>query len=120
MLGDRIDTFGPKVWLVNTGWTGGAYGVGERIRLRDTRSLLHAALAGALDGVPFERDPIFGVEVPQRVPGVPSNLLTPGRTWRDQEAFDRTALELARMFRCNFETYADDMSAEVRGAAPGR
>jgi phosphoenolpyruvate carboxykinase (ATP) len=118
MLGDMIDAHAPRVWMLNTGWTGGPYGVGERLRLRDTRALLHAALSGALDDAPYERDPVFGFEVPQRVPEVSAKLLTPRRAWADRGAYDRAAATLATMFRRNIERYAADTDPQVLAAGP--
>ena len=118
MLGDRIDRHGAGVWLINTGWTGGSYGTGRRIALRHTRRMVSAALGGELDGVPTRTDPVFGLEVPERIAGVPDELLTPRDTWSDKEAFDEQAAKLARMFAENFERYAEEVSEEVRSAGP--
>ena len=93
---------------MNTGWTGGPVGEGERIPIAATRALLHAALAGRLEGVQYRTDPVFGFQVPVEVPGVESVLLDPRSTWRDPEAYDRKAQELARMFHENFERFAAD------------
>jgi phosphoenolpyruvate carboxykinase (ATP) len=106
------------VWLVNTGWTGGPYGAGERMRIDHTRNMVRAALSGALDDVPYEPDPVFGVEVPLRVPDVPDEVLRPRGTWADPTAYDVKARELAEMFVENFEDYADGVSEAVRGAGP--
>ena len=103
MLGEKLDRHGASVWLVNTGWTGGPFGVGHRMPITATRGLLHAALSGALDNVAFRVDPVFGFEVPVSVPGVESALLDPRSTWADPEAYDAKARELADMFRANFE-----------------
>jgi phosphoenolpyruvate carboxykinase (ATP) len=118
MLGEKLDEHGSRVWLVNTGWTGGQFGEGERMPIEATRALLHAALSGALESVEYRTDPIFGFEVPVEVPAVDSHLLDPRSTWADPEAYDRKARELARMFRDNFEKYADDASAETLAAGP--
>src|SRR5262245_7501328 len=101
MLGERLDGHAAPAWLVNTGWTGGPYGTGERMDIDHTRQMVRAALSGALDGIPTRRDPVFGVEVPVEVPGVPAPFLDPRGTWQDQDAYDRQALELARMFAAN-------------------
>ncbi|HVP75227.1 MAG TPA: phosphoenolpyruvate carboxykinase (ATP) [Gaiellaceae bacterium] len=106
MLGRKLDEHGSAVWLVNTGWTGGPFAEGERMPIAATRALLHAALAGRLEGVQFRTDPVFGFQVPVEVPGVESRLLEPRSTWRDPEAYDRKARELAQMFRDNFEKFA--------------
>ena len=119
MLGERIARHGVKVWLVNTGWTGGPYGTGTRMKLSHTRAMVRAALAGALDGTAFAKDPVFGIEVPVSVPDVPAEVLVPRRTWADPSAYDAQARELARMFRENFEQYRSQVPAEVAAARPG-
>jgi phosphoenolpyruvate carboxykinase (ATP) len=118
MLGEKLVEHGARVWLVNTGWTGGQFGAGERMPIEATRALLDAALSGALEEVEYRTDPIFGFEVPVEVPGVDSRLLDPRSTWADPDAYDRRARELARMFRDNFERYADDASDETLAAGP--
>src|SRR5215211_816223 len=106
MLGGKLDERGSRVWLVNTGWTGGPFGEGERMPISATRALLGAALEGELDDVVTREDPVFGFRVPVDVPGVDGKLLDPRSTWADPEAYDRKALELARLFRENFETFS--------------
>jgi phosphoenolpyruvate carboxykinase (ATP) len=118
LLGDKLTKHGSRVWLVNTGWTGGPYGVGERMKLRYTRAMLHAALEGKLDEVATERDPIFGLEIPLECPDVPSAILRPRDTWTDKEAYDTQARALAGMFKENFEKFADGVPDEVRSAGP--
>jgi phosphoenolpyruvate carboxykinase (ATP) len=118
MLADRLHEHGVRAWLVNTGWTGGPYGTGERMPIDQTRAMVRAALSGALDDVDSERDPVFGVEVPTACPGVPSEVLRPRDTWSDPEAYDRQAAALARMFAENFTAYADRVPEEVRAAGP--
>jgi phosphoenolpyruvate carboxykinase (ATP) len=118
MLGERIARHGTRVWLVNTGWTGGPYGVGHRMKLALTRAMIDAALSGRLDHAHFAPDPVFGFGVPGRVPGVPSDLLSPRGTWTEGAAYDAQAARLAAMFRKNFEAYAAQVSAEVREAGP--
>jgi phosphoenolpyruvate carboxykinase (ATP) len=108
MLGAKLDEHGSAVWLVNTGWTGGAYGEGERMPIQATRALLAAALSGGLDRVEYRTDPVFGFEVPVAVPGVDARLLDPRSTWADAEAYDRSARELAAMFRDNFTQFGAD------------
>jgi phosphoenolpyruvate carboxykinase (ATP) len=118
LLGERIARHGVRVWLVNTGWTGGGYGMGRRMKIAHTRAMINAALSGALDGVPFRRDPVFDVEVPASCPGVPETVLTPRATWRDPSAYDAQAAKLAGMFADNFRTFEDAVDADVRAAGP--
>jgi len=118
MLGERIAKHGARVWLVNTGWTGGAYGTGSRMKLSHTRTMVRAALAGALDGATFRKDPVFGFEVPTAVPDVPAGILDPRATWKDAAAYDAQARKLARMFRDNFATFAAGVDAAVAAAGP--
>jgi phosphoenolpyruvate carboxykinase (ATP) len=120
LLGDRIARHGAKVWLVNTGWTGGPYGTGRRMKIAHTRAMIGAALAGALERVEFRRDPVFNVEVPVACPGVPESVLTPRATWADPAAYDAQAGRLARMFVDNFAAFEAEADADVRAAAPGR
>jgi phosphoenolpyruvate carboxykinase (ATP) len=117
MLGERLDRHGATVWLVNTGWTGGPFGEGERMPITATRALLRAALEGDLDRVEYRTDELFGFEVPVEVPGVEQGLLDPRSTWRDPEAYDAKARELATMFRRNFERF-HDADAAVAKAGP--
>ncbi len=118
MLGEKLREHGSHVWLVNTGWTGGGYGVGRRMKLGYTRAMVRAALAGELADVPTEIDPVFGISVPTSVPGVPAEVLSPRKTWADPEAYDRAAATLAGMFRENFAQFADQATPEVRAAGP--
>jgi len=118
MLAERLERHDVPVWLVNTGWTGGPYGIGERMRIDHTRTMVRAALSGALSDVRYETDPVFGIGVPTTVPGVPSDVLRPRETWADPAAYDAKAHELAAMFAENFEDYADGVSAPVRNAGP--
>jgi phosphoenolpyruvate carboxykinase (ATP) len=108
MLGEKLDEHGSAVWLVNTGWTGGPYGEGQRMPIAATRALLRAALDGELDQVEYRMDPIFGFEVPVEVPGVDSSLLDPRSTWSDPDAYDEKARYLATRFRENFEKFGAD------------
>jgi phosphoenolpyruvate carboxykinase (ATP) len=119
MLGEKL-TAHPHatVWLVNTGWTGGPFAEGHRMPIAATRGLLRAALEDGLRSVPYRVDPVFGFEVPVSVPGVEDELLDPRSTWRDPEAYDRKARELARMFRDNFEQFAQAAGADVAAAGP--
>jgi phosphoenolpyruvate carboxykinase (ATP) len=117
MLGERIAVHGTSSWLVNTGWTGGPYGVGQRIKIAYTRAMIRAALEGKLDNAQFEQDPIFGVFVPTAVPGIPSEVLKPRGLWKDGASYDAKARELAQRFAKNFENYSDARE-EVRAAGP--
>jgi phosphoenolpyruvate carboxykinase (ATP) len=120
LLMDRLDRFDVPVWLVNTGWTGGPYGVGERMNIAHTRNMVRAALDGSLAGVQTVIDPVFRVAVPTQVPGVPSEILRPRSTWPDPAAYDLEARKIAHMFHENFEAYADGVSKAVRDAGPIR
>ncbi|HEX6201927.1 MAG TPA: phosphoenolpyruvate carboxykinase (ATP) [Thermoanaerobaculia bacterium] len=118
LLGERIRRHRARVWLINTGWSGGPYGEGERIRLRYTRRMVHAAIDGELEGVETVEDPVFGLAVPKRVEGVPDDLLRPRSTWADPARYDAKAVELAEMFAKNFEQFAGGVSEAVRAAGP--
>lgn len=118
VLRDKINEFDSHVWMINTGWTGGPFGVGERIRIPHTRAMLNAALEGDLDDVAYQADPIFGLNVPQEIDGVPKEILTPRDTWDDPAAFDVQAAKLAGMFRQNFEQYAATVDEAVLAAGP--
>ncbi len=120
LLGELIATHQVNVWLVNTGWSGGPYGVGQRMKIAYTRALVSAALSGALAEVATTLDPIFGVAVPQACPGVPTEVLNPRNTWADKAAYDVQANKLAAMFTENFKTFADQVTPEVRAAGPVR
>jgi phosphoenolpyruvate carboxykinase (ATP) len=117
-LGEKIARHDAKVWLVNTGWTGGAYGVGSRMKISHTRAMIRAALSGQLDNVAYETDPIFNLAVPQSVPGVPAEVLKPRNTWKDPAAYDEQARKLARMFVDNFKTFEADAAPDVTAAGP--
>jgi phosphoenolpyruvate carboxykinase (ATP) len=118
LLAAKLKAHGSQVWLVNTGWTGGVYGEGSRIKLGYTRAMLDAALGGALESVRFEPDPVFGLPVPASCPGVPAELLQPRRTWKDPAAYDQRARHLAGLFQKNFEKYAARAPEAVRQAGP--
>ncbi len=118
LLGQLIDRHDARTWLVNTGWTGGAYGAGHRMQLKHTRRMITAALSGDLDGVETQEDAAFGLRIPVHVPGVPDEVLQPRQTWDDPDAYDRQAAKLVTMFRENFEKYADDVPESVRNAGP--
>lgn len=116
LLGEKIARHGSRVWLINTGWTGGPYGTGHRISLPLTRAMLRAALSGRLDGVETRVDPFFGLHVPTSCPDVPAEMLDPRTTWREKAAYDVQAKKLAAMFEANFAQFADMVSEEVRNA----
>jgi phosphoenolpyruvate carboxykinase (ATP) len=118
LLGELIDRHNVACWLVNTGWTGGPYGVGSRMPIKETRALLAAALDGSLNNSPMTKDPIFGFDVPTKVAGVDENILIARNTWDDKSAFDAQANKLAKMFVENFKIYKDYVSDVVKAAAP--
>lgn len=118
LLGERIARHDAKVWLINTGWTGGPHGVGRRVSIPHTRAMVNAALDGKLDDVPTWEEPTFGLHVPGTCPEVPSELLRPRDSWPDGAAYDAQAAKLAGMFRDNFEIFAQDVSEAVRAAGP--
>ena len=117
MLGKLLDQHKSSVWLINTGWSGGAYGTGKRMKLAFTRAMINAALAGDLDDAKTETDPVFGLTIPTEVKDVPSDVLNPRRTWTDGAAYDAQAKKLSEMFRRNFEKFGDVDSA-VKNAGP--
>ncbi|HWP03425.1 MAG TPA: phosphoenolpyruvate carboxykinase (ATP), partial [Gemmatimonadaceae bacterium] len=117
MLGRLLDRHGASVWLVNTGWVGGPYGVGSRMKLPYTRAMVRAALSGALDDTPTESDPVFRLARPVDVPGVPAEVLDPRAMWADKAAYDAQARRLAEMFRKNFERFGD-VDPAIAAAGP--
>jgi phosphoenolpyruvate carboxykinase (ATP) len=119
LLREKIASHGATCWLVNTGWTGGAYGSGQRMPIKATRALLTAALDGSLAEAEFRKDPNFGFEVPVKVEGVPDMLLDPRRTWNDKEAYDAQAEKLVQMFADNFAQYVPYIDDDVKAAAIG-
>ncbi len=118
LLAEKMKKHGTRVWLVNTGWSGGAYGVGKRIKLAHTRAIVDAIHSGALVNAKTQRDPIFGLDVITEVPNVPSEILDPRNTWSDKAAYDAMAKKLAALFNKNFATYESGVSEEVCAAAP--
>jgi phosphoenolpyruvate carboxykinase (ATP) len=118
LLAAKMKQHGARVWLVNTGWSGGAYGTGKRIKLGHTRAILDAIHSGALAEAKKQRDPVFGFEVVTECPGVPSEILIPRNAWSDQAAYEATARKLADLFTKNFATYEAGVSAEVKDAKP--
>jgi phosphoenolpyruvate carboxykinase (ATP) len=117
-LGERIARYQSRVWLVNTGWTGGAFGVGRRMSISHTRAMISAALAGQLDTVSYQRHPIFNLEMPLSCPDVPSSVLDPRSTWADSAAYDQQAMKLATMFVDNFKAFEGDVDRAVVDAGP--
>ncbi len=118
LLARKIKEHKVDCWLVNTGWSGGPYGIGERMPIKLTRALLNAALDGTLSRGSFVEDPVFGVAVPTSVPGIPNEVLQPRHTWADKEAYDEKAQHLARLFEENFRQFEDGTPSEVRAAGP--
>jgi phosphoenolpyruvate carboxykinase (ATP) len=118
MLGKKLKESGANVWLINTGMTGGVYGIGKRMSLKYTRALITEALNGDLENVTFETLPIFNFQIPTACPGVPSEILNPRNTWSDKAAYDAKATELAIKFNDNFKKYAAQASEEILAAAP--
>ncbi|MCP5109655.1 MAG: phosphoenolpyruvate carboxykinase (ATP) [bacterium] len=118
LLGEKIARHKVDCWLINTGWSGGPYGVGSRMKLAFTRAMIRAALSGALNSVPMRKDPIFGVDVPEQCPDVPSEVLEPRKTWSDPNAYDQQARKLAGMFKENFKQFAADANEAVCNAGP--
>ena len=118
MLSAKMQDAGVNVWLVNTGWTGGPYGTGKRMKLKYTRAMITAALEGKLGGVSYHVHPIFGLNIPKECPNVPSEVLNPKDTWTDKEAYDRKAKQLAQSFKDNFEKFAEYANEEIMAGAP--
>ncbi|MFZ0844609.1 MAG: phosphoenolpyruvate carboxykinase (ATP), partial [Pseudolabrys sp.] len=118
LLRHYINQHGADVWLVNSGWTGGIYGVGRRMPIKATRTLLTAALNGSLNNADFRTDPYFGFAVPTSVPGVEPHLLNPFKTWKDKAEFDKTARGLVGMFQKNFLKFESHVTADIKAAAP--
>ncbi|HEX6386232.1 MAG TPA: phosphoenolpyruvate carboxykinase (ATP), partial [Anaerolineae bacterium] len=120
LLGQKLDRHGSQVWLVNTGWTGGPYGVGSRMKLAHTRRMVSAALSGELDDVETFTEPYFNLQVPRHIDGVPNEVLNPRNTWADPQAYDAQARKLVEMFARNFEQFKETVSESVRAAGPMR
>lgn len=118
MLGKKMKEHKVNVWMINTGWSGGPYGIGQRMKLPFTRAMITAALEGKLDNASFEEHPVFGMQMPTACPNVPSEILNPRNTWEDKAAYDAKAKELAAQFVKNFEKYASGVNAEILDAAP--
>jgi len=120
LLGEKIKEHNVQCWLVNTGWTGGPYGVGSRMKIKFTRAMLTAALEGKLDSVKYNKDPFFNLLIPESCPDVPSEVLNPKNTWQDKEDYDKQAKKLANMFIENFKDYEDAASEEIKNAGPNK
>ena len=118
MLGDKMEKSDVNVWLINTGWSGGAYGTGSRIKLKYTRAMISAALNGDLDKVEYQNHPVFGLKMPVTCINVPKELLNPKNTWADGNLYDEKANELAKAFKLNFEQFADNTNEEILEALP--
>jgi phosphoenolpyruvate carboxykinase (ATP) len=118
LLGEKLEQHGSKVWLVNTGWTGGPYGAGQRMKLNYTRRMVSAALSGELDDGETFTEPFFNLEIPAHVAGVPDEVLNSRHTWRDGAAYDAQAARLVEMFVANFKQFEDGVSEEIRAAGP--
>ncbi len=118
LLGRKVREHGVSCWLINTGWTGGPYGVGRRIDIVHTRAMLNAALSGKLENIALREDPIFGLRVPTHCPGVPDSILDPASTWPDRASYETKARELAAAFHRNFEQFEEMANDEIRQAAP--
>jgi phosphoenolpyruvate carboxykinase (ATP) len=118
MLSKKMKDADVKVWLINTGWTGGPYGIGSRMKLKYTRAMITAALNGALDNVVYENHKVFGIAKPQSCPNVPSEILNPRNTWQDPELYDKKAVELAQKFKANFAKFEEFANAEIMAGAP--
>ena len=118
LLGEKLSNSETKVWLVNTGWSGGSYGVGSRIKLAYTRAMITAALEGELDATKFDTLPVFELSYPTSCPNVPDDILNPKQTWENSSAYDDTAAKLASKFVENFETFKDETTSSILAAAP--
>jgi len=118
LLGKKMQENKVNVWLINTGWTGGPYGIGSRMKLKYTRAMLTAAMEGKLDNVEYRQHAVFGVAIPQSCPDVPAEVLNPRSTWADKEAYDAKANQLAKEFVKNFEKYASFANEEILSGAP--
>jgi phosphoenolpyruvate carboxykinase (ATP) len=117
-LGERLQKHHAQCWLVNSGWSGGPYGEGKRMKIEVTRALLDAVFSGQLNDVACTPDPIFNVLIPNECPGVPTEVLTPKNTWKNKDAYDRKAAELAKRFQKNFKKFREDVDDAIVQAGP--
>jgi phosphoenolpyruvate carboxykinase (ATP) len=118
LLGKKLDEYGSQVWLINTGWTGGPYGVGKRLSIAHTRAMVNAALDGKLADVPTEQEPFFGLQIPLHCPGVPSEVLNPRHTWQNADDYKAQAKKVAAMFAKNFQQFREQTTPEICAAGP--
>jgi phosphoenolpyruvate carboxykinase (ATP) len=118
LLAEKINRYQTNVWLVNTGWTGGAYGTGRRMSLAHTRAIIDAIHGGQLAQQAVVRDPIFGLDIPNACPGIPAHILHPRQAWSSAEAYDQTASKLAALFRQNFKKFEDHCPNTILAAQP--
>jgi phosphoenolpyruvate carboxykinase (ATP) len=118
MLGNKMQEHNVNVWLINTGWSGGVYGVGKRISLKYTRAMITAILNGELEDAEYNTHEVFGLQMPTACPNVPSEILSPKNTWTDKDAYNSKANELADAFNKNFTQFAENANDEILDAAP--
>ena len=118
LLGQKLEEHKSDIWLINTGWVGGPYGVGERIKIALTRAMITAILDGKLNGVPMEKEPFFGLQIPKQCPGVPDEILNTRNTWSNPADYDAQAKKLAGMFAKNFKQYAEQATPDILAAGP--
>lgn len=118
LLGEHLLEHNSDCWLINTGWSGGPYGVGERMDIHHTRAMLDAVLTGALDDTEMISDPIFGLSIPKHCPGVPDEMLDPRSTWSDVSEYNRQANRLAELFHENFAAYTDMVEEDIASSGP--
>jgi phosphoenolpyruvate carboxykinase (ATP) len=118
LLGEKVEKHSAQVWLINTGWTGGPYGEGHRMKLAHTRRMVEAAITGELDQVELDTEPFFGLHVPVHIEGVPDQVLRPQTTWPDAAEYDKQAKKLSVMFRENFEQFAAEVDPAITAAGP--
>ena len=117
MFSDLIAKYGVDCWLVNTGWSGGQYGVGKRMAIKHTRALLRGALDGSLAKVEFQKEPFFGLSIPAHVPGIPDEVLDPRQAWADKIAYDQMAKNLVARFEANFASFEGGVGDDVKAVA---